>query len=208
MVFGRSEMTIKDTLADIGIEIFHAFLHANPAISTPVLNLYRDKKDTMCQRISGFATCGYYRNNAIHIGVPLCASMNPMYSWAGYISDRTPYGVIQHELGHHVDQVMSGYDVYKKKSVNGNFSDKIMALSGEKPITSYSPNTMEWFAEIFRLFVTNPDLLKMIRPKAHQAILDSGLVPVVEMSANSVLNQFHAPARVFERMDKWITTGK
>lgn len=69
-------------------------------------------------------------------------------------------------------------------------------------ITSYAPNAMEWFAEIFRLFVTNPDLLKLIRPKAYKAILDSGLKPSTDMVYQEVLEQFKAPPKIYERLEK------
>lgn len=32
-------------------------------------------------------------------------------------------------------------------------------------LTSYCPNDNEWFAELFRLFVTNPDLFERVRPR-------------------------------------------
>ena len=34
-----------------------------------------------------------------------------------------------------------------------------------KALTGYCPNDNEWFAELFRLFVTNPDLFRHLRPK-------------------------------------------
>ena len=34
-------------------------------------------------------------------------------------------------------------------------------------MTGYYPNDNEWFAEMFRLFVTNPDLLRLLRPCTH-----------------------------------------
>jgi hypothetical protein len=54
---------------------------------------------------------------------------------------------------------------------SGDYSRNLMKLSGEDPITSYAPNHAEWFAEIFRLFVTNHALLKLLRPKAYSLIV-------------------------------------
>jgi hypothetical protein len=210
-------MTIKDTLADLGTDTLKEFFAANPSIPEPVLNLYRDVDHTMTRRIKKVGTCGFYRNDVIHVAVPLCASMNPMYSWAGFISDRTPYGVIQHELGHHVDQVLSGFDVYSRQPKvtldnlplrGGLFSTEIRHKSGEPAITSYSPNTMEWFAEIFRLFVTNPCLLALIRPRAYDALLEAELMPCTDLDERQVLEQFKAPPRIYERMDKWLKNKK
>lgn len=198
-------MSIKDTLADLGIDTCVEFCELNE-IPQPTLHISRNLADPESRRIKMFATCGYYRNNHIYVSVPLCAHANAMYSWPAFISDRTPYGVIQHELGHHVDQVKTGYDVYKRHQAP-TYSDKVRAYSQEPAITSYSPNTMEWFAEIFRLFVTNPVLLSMIRPRAYD-FLARDFTPVGELDAAETLKQFNAPERVFQRMDNWIKKGK
>jgi hypothetical protein len=196
----------KNQLADMGLAIASRFCEINTNISSPTFRLYRDPYDVEVKKIKAVGTCGYYRRGVIHIAIPACAHNNPSYSWPGFISDRTPYGVIQHELGHHVDEIMSGLDVYRNKPGNF-FSDKIREQSGEKPITSYSPNTMEWFAEIFRLFVTNPLLLERIRPKAYKAIAEH-FKPVVNLPEIGVLSAFQAPEKVLERMFKWISGNK
>lgn len=100
-------------------------------------------------------TCGYYRPTTISIMVDKCAKpagFGRQWSWPGYIIDRTPYGVMAHELGHHVHCTVLGW------------STDIQETSGEVPLTNYCPNPGEWFAEMFRLFVTNPDLLSIVRP--------------------------------------------
>jgi hypothetical protein len=190
----------------LGILICQKFCDVNE-IPQPVLNIIYDKTDKECALIQRIGTCGYYRSNKITVAVPLCAHPNPSYSWPTFISDRTPLGVIQHELGHHVDEVKSGVNVYRTRA-GSFFSDRIRAISGEKPITSYAPNTMEWFAEIFRLFVTNPDLLQRIRPRAYNALLAEGLKPIANMSAEDILEAMGAPAKVFERMENWIKNKK
>jgi hypothetical protein len=111
-------------------------------------------------------TCAYYRPTYIAICVEKCA--NPGYghrawSWPGYIVDRTPFGVVQHELGHHMDIVLSDL----KEGYQGLYSRQLRNETGESPITTYTPNDAEWFAEIFRLFVTNADLLAKFRPKTY-----------------------------------------
>ena len=37
-------------------------------------------------------------------------------------------------------------------------------------LTNYCPNDAEWFAEIFRLFVTNSDLLRLIKPRTYSEL--------------------------------------
>lgn len=59
----------------------------------------------------------------------------------------------------------------------GNYSSKyseiVMNESGEKPLTSYCPNPAEWFAEMFRLFMTNAKLLECVRPKTFRLFTDN-----------------------------------
>lgn len=111
------------------------------------------------------ASCAYYRDGHIWIYPEACARLGRgglAWSWPGYVVDRTPFGVLAHELGHHVDQT-------KYHGVpRGQFSSWIRLKSAhEPPITTYAPDDTEWFAEMFRLFVTNPQLLKLIRPKTY-----------------------------------------
>lgn len=115
-------------------------------------------------------SCAYYRSGVTTICVPKCASIGfagQQWSFPGYTVDRTPYGVIQHELGHHVDVVHS----HSKAKYYGDFSLMMRARSEEAPITTYCPNDGEWFAEMFRVFVTNPDLLLAVRPRTHREMM-------------------------------------
>lgn len=117
-----------------------------------------------------FGVCAYYRwTSGIKICVPKCASVGTagrQWSFPGYTVDRTPYGVVQHELGHHVDVHMGK----SKGHYWSEFSAAVRGESGEKEITSYCPNDAEWFAEMFRVYVTNPDLLLQVRPRTHREI--------------------------------------
>lgn len=122
--------------------------------------------------------CAYYRNNTTHICVARCAAIGMagrQWSFPGYTVDRTPYGVVQHELGHHVD-VLRGS---KPGSYWSEFSASVRGSAGEKQITSYCPNDAEWFAEMFRVFVSNPDLLRIIRPRTYRE-LSACFKPVFE----------------------------
>lgn len=120
-----------------------------------------------------FDCCAYYRPTHIKICLPMCAHPATEravrnWNWPGSTTDREPFGVIAHELGHHCDVLLStqkGPDLYF-----GEYGESVCNLSGEKPITSYAPNSAEWFAEMFRLFVTNHALLERLRPKTHKII--------------------------------------
>lgn len=113
-----------------------------------------------------FSVCAYYRPEC---GIKIClekcqipcgSAVTRNWTWPASSTDREPYGVIAHELGHHVDWLTSE----KKGAYFGDYSVGLRAASKEKPLTSYCDNDAEWFAEIFRLFVTNPDLLRVLRP--------------------------------------------
>lgn len=122
---------------------------------------YRDGLD--------FGACGMYSysNRTIYVSPKDCAAPGyggPAWSWPGYIIDRTPFGVFCHELGHHIDNCFS-----KRGSV---YSTRLRKDSGEEQLTSYCPDNAEWFAEMFRLFATNPDLLKVIRPRTYALICE------------------------------------
>lgn len=125
------------------------------------------------------SACAYYRSDQINICIERCAiegQGGANWSFPGYVIDRTPYGVLAHELGHRVDRLRSE----RKGSYFGDFSVKLRQASGEDKITNYCPNDAEWFAEQFRLFVTNADLLKQIRPKTYTLIRDAGYEPITE----------------------------
>ena len=121
-----------------------------------------------------FDACAYYRpGTGIKICLEKCASPAREqavrnWNWPGNTTDREPYGVLCHELGHHCDWLASG----KKGSYFGDYSIGIMARSKEPPLTSYCPNPAEWFAEHFRLFVTNPGLLQQLRTRTFVLLLE------------------------------------
>lgn len=124
-----------------------------------------------------FNVCAYYRPTYIDISVKHCAGVGyagMQWSFPGHSVDRTPYGVLAHELGHHVDVTRST----RKNRYRGDFSIAMRAEVGEAPLTSYCPDDGEWFAEMFRLFVTNPDLLRELRPQTHAALLARSFKPV------------------------------
>jgi hypothetical protein len=109
---------------------------------------------------SAFGTCAFYRDGYIHIDIGACAGIGRAgraWSYPGYTVDRTPYDVLAHELGHHMDQAHG--------AAGGLRSHEWRKLTQEPSISGYDPNDNEWFAEMFRLFVTNPSLLLMLRPK-------------------------------------------
>lgn len=120
-------------------------------VQPPAVEIYEGKPT--------FAACAYYRYGRIHIWPRACAAVGMAgrsWSYPGYVVDRTPYGVIAHELGHHVEGAHGA-----RGGINAR---KWRRMTQDKPLTGYCPNDNEWFAEMFRLFVTNPTLLAALRP--------------------------------------------
>ena len=153
-------------------------------------------------------TCAYYRSDTITICLPVCGRLGlggPAWSWPGHAVDRTPYGVVAHELGHHVDMLLSS----ERDRYRGDFSQRIRSASPkEAPLTGYCPDAGEWFAEMFRLFVTNPHLLLALRPSTYSNLLDAGLRPAHpfrswdrELAANG------APERTIRAAGRRIISG-
>lgn len=119
-----------------------------------------------------FGVCAYYRREVITISVKHCAAIGfagMQWSFPGHSVDRTPYGVIAHELGHHVDLLNANT---RRGPYWSDFSIRMREACGEEKLTSYCPDDAEWFAEMFRLFVTNPDLLSKLRPRTHAAFIE------------------------------------
>jgi Mlc titration factor MtfA (ptsG expression regulator) len=118
------------------------------------------------------------------------------------VIDRTSYGVVQHEQGHAVDCALGGASGDHYFS---DFSVQLRSISREDKITNYCPNDAEWFAEMFRLFVTNSDLLKNLRPRTY-AIIKDFFKPVIDQPWQHVLKD--APERTIAQAAKKIESIK
>lgn len=195
----RGPMSEKNGMFLDGVSLMESFCALN-GIAAPTI-----ERLNPAQRNYHIGTCAYYRPTTIHIMVEKCAGKGfsgRAWSWPGYAIDRTPYGVIQHELGHHVDFVRSGTEL---------FSKQIWEESREAPLTGYLGTDkmertfwMEWFAENFRLFVTNPGLSERLRPRFHAAIIRAGIKPLGCDDWEYVLAFNSAPPRIIEQARKKI----
>lgn len=151
------------------------------------LNGVKEPEVVECDSPVAFGTCAYYRAGVIFVSVDECAAVGMggrAWSFPGYVVDRTPYGVLCHELGHHVDEaegtrggvhskaifeaLCGPKGVCEAKLTDGdpNFYHAQLEVNVRvEPISGYHDNVLEWFAEAFRLFVTNPYLLAALRPE-------------------------------------------
>lgn len=198
-------MKTKEELFHAGVVLTKSFCTQN-SLSSPTI-----KRLTAEDRAYHLGTCAFYRPYTISIMVEKCAARGlggASWSCPGYAVDRTPYGVLQHELGHHVDTLKTG-EVTTQNLMEKLFSKQIYDQSKEEPLTKYLGTDkraatffMEWFAENFRLYVTNPDLSLKLRPKFYVAMFCAGLYPVVEGGWEEVLKRNDAPARNIEQARK------
>lgn len=187
---------IKYDLYQDGVDLVDKFCAAN-GIEPPEI----EEINPGDRLYEGIQACGWYRKGTISIAPAKCAFLGrggPYWSWPGYVIDRTPYGVMAHELGHHVDLLNADK---KKGSYSSDFSQKIMEESKETKLTNYCPNPAEWFAEMFRLFLTNPHLLSKLRPETYQLLL-SYFAPVEKRTWKQVLSK--APKRTIQQAQKKI----
>jgi hypothetical protein len=179
-------------LYEQGIERVRRFCKIN---SLPVPKFILWSKEDWC-----FNACAFYRPEGDrHAGINICLEhcgrpcpeeMSRNWSWPRNTTDREPFGVVCHELGHHCDWFVGG----TKGRYWSNYSTQVQKDSGEKPISGYCPDPTEWFAEIFLLFVTNPNLLKELRPKIY-GILASRFKPAISSSWRTALGT-NVPTRV------------
>ncbi len=185
----------RTSLAADGRERVKLFCTRNKLTQPALVEPTPNHVDRMMARYYHLNSCGFYRRQTIHVMVDKCAHpgrSGMSWSWPGYVIDRTPFGVYAHELGHYVDEVYSKPGA----SVSGQMRER----TKEPAITGYCPNDSEWFAEIFRLFVTNPDYLSLFRPRTYHAVLGLGLIPVETRNWRAVLAE--APARTVAMADK------
>lgn len=88
----------KDELFESGCALVQLWCEAN-SVDHPMIEC--DEGDP-----TAFGVCAYYRSGVIFIDVAACAGLGHagrQWSWPGYVVDRTPYGVLAHELAHHVE---------------------------------------------------------------------------------------------------------
>lgn len=120
-------------------------------------------------------------------------------SWPGWKTDRTPAGVVCHELGHHV----AWWNYKQKGAYWREFAEVLKRLSKLKRISSYEPVPEEAFTETFRLFMTNPDLLRCGNPGRYDILVNElKLLPIETRRYDDVFAD--APDAIQEYADEWV----
>lgn len=187
---------LPERLLKWGIERADAFCKAN--------NVRRMEVVEHAKGEWHYRVCGYWRDWTCHICLPHCAPVakegSPrQWSWPGGKIDRTPYGVVCHELGHHCDMLASPQN--SRAAYHGGYSQEVFDRAKEKAISGYEPdNPVEWFAEMFRLFVTNHALLFHIRRRTWD-ILTERWRPVSDSDWVTALGP-DCPGRILRSLEK------
>ena len=95
---------------------------------------------------------GLYTRGRVQVWLPCCAPLKPPpWSFPGWKADKTPVGVTCHEAGHHVDDLLG--------------RPRLVGWAAEPRLSGYEPSRGERFAEAFKLWATNPNLLYEGRPR-------------------------------------------
>jgi hypothetical protein len=143
---------------------------------------------------------GWYTSNKVwvNVGKTRPATITPGFSWTypGYKADLTAYGVTAHEVGHHVQAI---------RKISRHEIRVITAL--EPRVTSYEPTPNESFAEMMKVFITNPDLLRVGRPVRWIFLTRQlGLRPVDDRPWTDVLSAAHP--KFIAAAHNWIKQGR
>ena len=147
---------------------------------------------------SAYGLCSFNARR-IRVAYPKCKDPvrgAPVRAWSfpGLKSDVTVGGVLAHELGHWFDY---------QRGFPSSSPDWRSVLAREKPLTGYEPNPAEAWAEAFRLFATNPDLLAAGRPRRYEFLVArGGLKPAVRATWREVLAGAHT--RYHEVAERWV----
>jgi hypothetical protein len=97
------------------------------------------------------------------------------WSWPGWKTDRTAVGVVAHEVGHYVSELVSKQYTSEERAVKR--AEWLDAVKGKK-VSGYEPVPDEAAAESLRLFILNPDLLRKAIPARYNFICKLGLKPL------------------------------
>jgi hypothetical protein len=145
---------------------------------------------------------GLYYENKVFVNLPATTTPVPRpyhmrWSWPGWKTDRTAIGVVVHETGHHVmDNIRQFphryWNALRKKT---------------KKISSYEPNADEAWAESMRVFILNPDLLRLAVPARYNLICSCGVQPIAKRLADGYAACLDNNPYYIEAAQKWIAAA-
>lgn len=127
----------------------------------------------------------------------------PGFAWSftGSKADLTAPGVLAHETGHHAH-----YQLDKRGGTGAAhllMCDLSDVKKEEPPVSGYEPNLYEVMAEMVRLFILNPSLLKEGRPLRWALLRDNlGLRPLHDAPWREVLRNAHP--KLIASLENWV----
>lgn len=189
----------KTTMYEASVFNCTAFLEVN-RLPVPTYNQVSKTGDE-----DFYYRCGYYeyKTRSVNVCLNTCAAIGRagrQWSSPGYKTDRTPYGVVAHEVGHHVDFYMTTEKRHDKVMGRETFHHK------HEPVTGYEPVPAEGFAESMRLFINNPDLLSKACPNRYNYLTQIlKLVPINDLDWKSTLELLGAQPRIINAASNWIS---
>lgn len=182
----------KQQLCEMSISLINDFCDLNN-IPKPEFNIDWGTGTTQ----SKGTVCGHFTfgTNVLHLQPNKCANPNPNGDWPGFFYDRTCYGVMCHEFAHYVDNLSPS--LFNVKLI----SAELRQIANEPSFNKDPKDDYEYFADVFKLFISNPDLLKLVRPNTFKLLTEKyKLLPIVSDDYITVLNKFSAHDRIFERI--------
>lgn len=188
----------KRQLCEMAINLIDNFCELNN-IPKPKFDIDWETGTTQTEGI----VCGHFTfgTDVLHLQPNRCANPNPNKDWPGFFYDRTCYGVMCHEFAHYVDNLSPS--LFNIKLI----STELRQIANEPSFNRDPKDDYEYFADVFKLFVTNPDLLRITRPSIFKLLTETyKLSPIILEDYRTVLNKFSAPNKIFERIDLEIKT--
>lgn len=141
----------------------------------------------------------FAKDKKINVDLKRCkvATKVPGFAWSytGYKADMTPAGVLAHEFGHYTDDIKK--ITRKQRAVIGQLYD------AEGCVSSYCPNPSEWYAETFRLFFLNPQLLAAAKPRTWTFMLSQDLTLSQQVGWRDIMVNAHP--RFITACEKFIS---
>lgn len=194
----------KQDLWEIGKQINIAFLKLNN-IKIPEIEIKNDLKLGKRKILNGMYDSS---NKTVYINLKRSrpATKNPGYSWSfpGYKSDMTPIGILSHEIGHHIHYEKMNRQLNEKWFYEVLLKEpSITRYDNPKYYTSSIRALYESIAEAFKLFITNPNLLKVGRPLRYNFIINEfNVQPLHDIPWQDIL--LHAHPKFIKAAHSWI----
>lgn len=151
----------KNELLKNSIEVIRDFLKINN------INLTRHKYliDNKMNEIS------HFYNDNVYLNLNKIKDINN-WSYPGYITDVTISGLLAHETGHLLNTYINIKQIKRTNEIISPY---------------YEFNNEEAVAETIRLFILNPNLLKLVAPKRYAKLIKKGIKPIHNLNWYYVL---------------------